>query len=147
MGLLPSAWGANKYLEICVDRFSKFPTVQITTRAAALVIKECLETYITFHAIRRVIRTDQGSGFLAKSICEFCSQQIIRLVFSPIGMHRATGLVERYIHTFRERLMTYSFQTRNPGLKVTLIEILYNIGTTVHQSLGCTPFEAHFGIR
>ena len=116
---------------ICVDRFLKFTTVQITTRTSATVIREFLENYITHHAIPQVIRTDQGSGFVVKSIREFCRQQNIQLIFTPVGRHRATGLVERCKRTFRERLMASSFQSR-----ATLNEILYNIRTTVHQSLG-----------
>ena len=43
LGPLPSTCGANKYLLICVDRFLKFPTNQITTRTTATVIKEFLD--------------------------------------------------------------------------------------------------------
>ena len=38
LGPLFAFWGTNKYLLICVDLFSKFPTVQITTRTTATVI-------------------------------------------------------------------------------------------------------------
>ena len=51
-------------------------------------------------------------------------------------------------HRSRRTLCTYFsgkadglfFSERKPGFN----EILYNIRTTVHQSLGCTLFEAHF---
>ena len=41
--------------------------------------------------------------------------------------------------------MASSFQSSWPNLRETLIEIVYNIRATVHQLLGCTPFEAQFG--
>ena len=64
-----------------------------------------------------------------------------------MGRHKATGLVEGCIRTFRERLMAFSSQSPKPGLRVALNEVLYSIRTAVHQLLGCTPFEAHFGRR
>ena len=62
-----------------------------------------------------------------------------------MGRHRATGLVERCIRTFREKRMAYSFQSSKPVSRVTLNEILFSIRTTVQQSLGFTQFEARFG--
>ena len=44
LGPLTGVWGANKYLSIFVDRFSKFSsTVQVTTHTTATVIREFLE--------------------------------------------------------------------------------------------------------
>ena len=95
LSILPFTWGANKYLLNCVDDFSKIPPVQITTRTTVAVIKQCVENYITVHAIPRVIRTEQGSGIEAESTRQFFTQHNIQLILSSVGMHRATGLVER----------------------------------------------------
>ena len=48
----------------------------------------------------------------------------MHLIFSPVGMHRATGLVERCIRTFRNWRMAYSFQSPKTGLRAALNDTL-----------------------
>ena len=71
--LLP-VWGTIKYLLTYGDRFSKLDSMQITTRTTATVIRDFLENYIALHVIPRAIRTDQGSGFVAKSKRKICTK-------------------------------------------------------------------------
>ena len=109
-GPLPLTWGLKKYLLVCVDRFSKFPSAQITSSTSAKSTVSFLSKYIALHGIPRTIRTDQGSGFISK-VREFCLEHNMKVIFSPVGDHRATGLVERLIRTIKKAL---SHGTRTP---------------------------------
>ena len=128
-GSLPKICFAKKYLLICVDSVSKIPTVQLTTA----VITKLLQKNIIIQAIPRMIRTDQGSGFLAKSISEFCTQNNIKLIFAPAGNHQSTDLVDECVQGFHSKTQ----------MKQVLKEIIHNIRTTAHQQMGCRQFKVH----
>ena len=66
-----SGVGASKYIVICVNQFTKFPNSQGTARTTAVVNKVFMENYIALRAIPRVIPTDQGLGFICKSLRGF----------------------------------------------------------------------------
>ena len=123
-GPLPLVWGTKKYILVCVDRFSKFPSAQITSSTSAKSIINYLSKYITLHAIPRNIRTDQGSGFISKEVREFCHEHNINVIFSPVGDHRATGLVERLIRTIKERLLAMAQERPKPSLESALLKLI-----------------------
>ena len=47
------------------------------TRTTAKVIHESFKNYTALHAIPRAIRPDQWTGFVIKSVGEFCTRLII----------------------------------------------------------------------
>ena len=67
------------------------------------------------------------------------------MIFSPVGDHRATGLVERLIRTIKERLLVMTQERPNSSLESALLKIIKCLRTVTQQSLNCSPFEAHFG--
>ena len=144
-GPLPLVWGTKKYILVCVDRFSKFPSAQITSSTSAKSIINFLSKYIALHGIPRTIRTDQGSGFISQEVREFCHEHNIKVIFSPVGDHRATGLVERLIKTIKERLLVMAQERPKPSLESALLKIIKCLRTVTQQSLNCSPFEAHLG--
>ena len=113
-GPLPIMCGTKKYILKRVDRFLKFPSAQITSSISAKSIINFLRKYISLQGKPRTIRTDQGSGFISKEVREFCQERNINVIFSPVGDHRATDLVERLIRTIKERLMVLAQE--NPKL-------------------------------
>ena len=137
--------GNKKYILVCVDRFSKFSSAQITSSTSAKSIISYLSKYISLHGIPRTIRTDQGSSFISKEVREFCQEHNINVIFSPVGDHRATGLVERLIRTFKERLLVMAQEYPKPSLESALLKLIKCLRTVTQQSLNCSPFEAHFG--
>ena len=144
-GPLPLVWGTKKFILVCVDRFSKFPSAQITSSTSAKSNINFLSKYIALHGIPRTIRTDQGSGFISKDVRTFYYEHNIKVIFSPVGDHRATGLVERLIRTIKERLLVMAQERPKPSLESALLKIIKCLRTVTQQSLNCSPFEAHFG--
>ena len=130
---------------VCIDRFSKFPSAQITSSTSAKSIISFHSKYIPLHGIPRIIRTDQESGFIFKENREFCLEHNIKVIFSPVGDHRATGLVERLIRTIKERLLVMRQEHPKPSLESALLKIIKCLRTVKQQSLNCSPIVAHFG--
>ena len=137
--------GNKKYILVCVDRFLQFPSAQITSSTSAKSIISFFSNNIALHGIPRTIRTDQGSGFISKEVREFCLEHNIKVIFSPVGDHRATGLVERLIRTIKERLLVMAQEHPKPSLESALLKIIKFLITVTQQSLNSSPFEAHFG--
>ena len=133
-GPLPLRWGTKKYVLVCVDRFSKFPSALITSSTSAKSIISFLSKYIALHGIPRTTRTDQGSGFISKQVREFCQEYNINVIFSPVGDHRATDLVERLIRTIKERLLVMAEEYPNSSLETALLKIIKCLRTVKHQS-------------
>ena len=48
-GPLDSHWGTNKYILLCIDQFSKFPSARSTTSTSSKTVIEFLQDYIFFH--------------------------------------------------------------------------------------------------
>ena len=111
---------AKKFILVCVDRCSKFPSAQITSSTSAKSIIRFLSNYIALHGIPKTIWTDQGSGFISKEVREFCLEHDIKVIFSPVGDHRATGLVERLIRTIKERQIVMAQEHPKPSLETAL---------------------------
>ena len=51
-GPLDSYWGSNKYILLCIDRFSNFPSAKITSSTSAKTVIEFLQDY-TFLRIQK----------------------------------------------------------------------------------------------
>ena len=144
-GPLPLVWETKQYILVCTDKFSKFSSAQITSSTSAKSIINFLSKYIALHGIPRTIRTDQRSGFISKEDTEFCHEHNMKVIFSPVGDHRATGLVERLIRAIKERLLVIAQDHPKPSLESASLKIIKCQRAVTKQSLNCSPFEAHFG--
>ena len=71
----PLTWGIKKKIFVCIDRFTKYPLVHITSSTSAKSVINFLRKYTTLHGITRTSRADQGSGFISKDVREFCQEQ------------------------------------------------------------------------
>ena len=132
-GPLPLVWGTKIYILVCVDKFSKFPSAQITSNTSAKSIINFLSKYIALREISRTTRTDQGSGFISKEVREFCHEHNIKVIFSPVVDHRATGLVERLIRTIKERHLVMAQERPKPSLESSLLKIINCLRTVTQQ--------------
>ena len=138
--------GKEQYILTCIDRFSKFPTAKIYNSTNASNVTKFLEKYIDFHGVPRSIRCDQGTCFTSKVFEDFCDRNNIKVIYSPVDDHRATGLVERFIRTLREKLgcMKQSLGS-NFKMKQSIRAIITTLRGLKHRSTHVAPFEAHFG--
>ena len=134
------------YFLACIDRFSKFPTAETFDRANADDILIFLQEYVLLHGIPRSIRLDQARCQTGQQIKAFCSQNNIQLIEAPIHDHRAIGLVERLIHTIKNRLACIKTAVRNQlNVKASINSIFYQLRICRQKTINVSPFEAHFG--
>ncbi len=92
----------------------------------------------------KAIRSDQGTAFTAENMRRWCETKCIQQIFSPIGDHRGTGLVERFIRTLRSRLGACKLETKNQTFRESADKILADIRSCKNATTGKTPYELMF---
>ena len=94
--------------------------------------------------IPKAIRSDQGTAFTAESMRTWCDSKCIQHIFSPIGDHRGTGLVERLIRTVRSRLDTCKLENKPKTFREIVENILLDIRSRENATKNKSPYELMF---
>ena len=116
------------YFLACIDRFSKFATVEVFDRANAEDILKFFQKYVLLHGIPRTIRLGQAQCQIGHQIKAFCNQNNIQLIEAPIQHYRAIGLVERLIQTIKNRLACIKTSVGNHfNLKASINFVIYQL--------------------
>ena len=137
-------WGNSKYLLLCIDRFSKFPSAKVVNNTSASSILSFKTDYCHLHGFPKSIRADHGSCFTSFDFRNVCEKNKIKLILCTVGDHRSNGVVERLIYTVKAKLLALSFNEPKPSLNTAIDKIIWNIHSTKQSSIGCSPFSKHF---
>ena len=92
------------YFLTYIDRYLKYPTVEIFEKANGINVVKFLREYAYKHGIPRTIRLDQATCLVGKQVTNYCNKNNIVILDAPLGDHRAIGLVVRMIQTMKRRL-------------------------------------------
>ena len=143
-GPLDRSWGNAKYLLLCIDRFSKFPSAKVVNNTSTSSILIFMRDYCHLRGFPKSIRADHGSCFTSLDFRNFCEKNNINLILCTVGDHRSNGVVERLIYTVKAKLLAMSFNDPKPSLNTAIDKIIWNIRSTKQSSIGCSPFSKHF---
>ena len=135
------------YFLACIDRFSKFPTVEVFEKANGPNVLKFLDDYIHIHGVPRNTRLDQARCLIGNKVKTFCKQHNINIPTAPANDHRAIGLVEHLIQTIKRRLSCMKLDNRNQSftIKEAKKSIVYQLRICKQKTTNVTPFQAHFG--
>ena len=131
----------------CIDRFSKYPAVEVLDKANGPNVIKFLDEYIQIHGVPRNIRLDQARCIIGYTVKNFCKQHNINIITAPANDHRAIGLVERLIQTTKRRLSCMKLDSRNNTftIKEAIKSIVYQLRICKQKTTNVTSFQAHFG--
>ena len=117
------------YFLACIDRFSKYPTVEVFDKANGPNVLKFLDDYIQIHGVPRNFRLDQARCLIGYKVKNFCKQHNINILTAPANDHRAIGLVERLIQTIKRRLSCMKLDNRNKTftIKAAIKSIIYQL--------------------
>ena len=137
----------DTYFLACIDRFSKYPSVEVFDKANGPNVLKFLDDYIQIHGVPRNIRLDQARCLIGYKVKNFCKQHNINILPAPVNDHRAIGLVERLIQTIKRRLGCMKLDNRNKTftIKEAIKSIVYQLRICKQKTTNVTPFQAHFG--
>ena len=140
-GPLDKIWGNSKYLLLCIDRFSKFPSAKVVNNTSASSILAFTTDYCHFHGFPKSIRVDQGSCFSSNDFRNFCEKNNIKLILRTVGDHRSNGVVERLIYTVKAKLLAMSFNDPKPSLNLAFDKFIWNIRRRNNHPLDALLFQ------
>ena len=137
----------NHYIPVSVDRYSRFPTIQVYKNCDTSTAIEYLEEYCRFQGIPRSIRCDQAQAFEFRDFTVYCKDDNIKLILAPAGDHRATGMVKRLIKPIKRKLgvMTTDPLWSFEDISTTVANIIQSIRLIPNRITKKAPFEAQFG--
>ena len=143
-GPLDSYWGSKKYILLCIDRFSKFPSAKITSSTSSKTVIEFSQEYIFLHGIPYSIRVDHATCFTCQDFKSFCDSNNIKIIFCTVGDHRSNGLVEKLVHTVKIKLLAISKEHDKSTLQNAVSKIIWNLRSSYQSKIKCSPFEIHY---
>ena len=125
----------------CIDRFSKYPTVEVFEKANGPNVIKFLDEYIHIHGVPRNIRLDQARCLIGYKVKNFCKQHNTNIITAPANDHRAIGLVERLTQTIKKRLNFMKLDSRNNTftIKEAIKSIVYQYKQKDHK---CNTFPS-----
>ena len=131
----------------CIDRFSKYPTVEVFDKTNGPKVIKLLDEYIQKHGVPRNIRLDQARCLIGYKVKKFCKLNNNNIILAPANGHRAIGLEERLIQTIKRRLRCMKLDNRNNPfiIKEAIKSIVYQLRICKQKKTNITPFQAHFG--
>ena len=104
--------------------------------------------FIENHEIPRSIRLDQAKCLVANQVKTSGNKNNIDIIETPVNNHRAIGLVERLIHTIKNRFACINEEKSSANA----FHVKHALKIKIHQLRICkqrtkmiSTFEAHFG--
>ena len=142
-GPIRSKSRGNVYILVAIDRFSKWPTVQICKNTYSQTVIKFLMKYCADNGTPQTIRTDNGSCSKSKEFKEYCNGENITRIRCTPKLHTGTGLVERTIRTIKS--LTRANLEDDLTFEESVNKAIKTIRQTQHSTLKMTPFQLHYG--
>ena len=98
------------------------------------------------HGVSLTIRLDQAKCLVGIQIRKNCHEKNISILDTPVGDHRAIGLVERMVQTIKSRLSCMPAERKNTfSISFAIKSIISDLRLTKQTTTKITPFEVNFG--
>jgi len=132
----------SEYLLVVVDRYSRFPEVEIvhSTRASTVIPK--LDKIFSVHGIPDIIISDNGPPFNGDEYTRYLKALGIEAKFSTPYWPQGNATVERFMQPLGKALKTAKVEGR--PWKQELNRFLLQYRTTPHCTTGVPPSELLF---
>ena len=137
-GPLPS----GDYLLVVIDRYSRFPEVEIVRSTKASVVIPKLDKIFSVHGIPETVKTDNGPPFSSDDFDRYLKTLGITFEPSTPCWPQANGEVERFNQPLGKALQTAV--TEGKVWRQELYRFLLQYRTTPHSTTKVAPCELMF---
>ena len=126
---------------IAIDRFSKWPTVNIFKTAKTKQVAHFLSSNFNLYGIPDKNKSDRGGAIVSKEYREFCKNRNIKFEYCTPRVHTGNGAVERAMQTLNNLIIA----NLEDGISLTesVNRALRVMRFTIHTGLKLTLFELH----
>ncbi|XP_065058440.1 uncharacterized protein K02A2.6-like [Rhopilema esculentum] len=137
-GPLPS----NEYLLVVVDRYSRYPEVEVVKSTKASCVIPKLDKMFATHGIPVAIKTDNGPPFSSEELRRYCNALNIKHEFSTPYWPQANGEVERFNQPLEKALQTAAIEGK--VWRQELQRFLLQYRSTPHCTTKVAPSQLLF---
>ena len=137
-GPLPS----NEYLLVVIDRYSRFPDVEIVHSTKASVVIPKLDKIFVVHWIPKIMKSDNGPPFNGEEYKRYLNALGIKPEFYTPLWPQGNSAVERFMRPLGKALKTAKIEGR--PWKQELNRFLLQYRTTPHATTGVPSAELIF---
>ena len=137
-GPLPS----GEYLLVVIDRYSRFPEVEIVKSTKASVVIPKLDRIFSVHGIPHILKTDNGPPFNGEEYRNYAKTLGIKLEFSTPLWPKGNAEAERFMQPLGKAIKTATIEQR--PWKQEMNRFLLQYRTSPHCSTGVPPAELLF---
>ena len=129
----------------CVDCFSKFAFARMLPNKTAVQVAKALRSVIAENgSAPSVIRTDNGSEFIAKEFQNACKEFGIKHVTGDSYSPKQQSMIERFNRTLKMAVYKYQSQWNIPKLSdEDLQKIMSNYNSCKHGTTKQAPVQLH----
>ena len=146
LGPYPRSKRNNTQLLVIVDHFSRFPFLKPMPKATAeRVVKYMKEEIFCVYGIPESIHTDNGKQFVSKEFQALLQKYGIRHIRTAIHAPQSNAS-ERLNQSILAAIRSYIKEDHTEWDK-NLPEITTALRSSMHESIGTTPYLAVFGHR
>jgi len=121
---------------VFVDANSKWPEVFCVSSTTTQVVSQTLEETFARHGIPEQLVSDNVRQFTSDEFHEFMKVFNIKHVTSSPYHARSNGEAERFIRTFKEKMLASELP-----LQRRLLQFLFHYRSTPHSTTGVSPWE------
>ena len=140
IGPLPPTPGKNIYVQVVVDRFSKFCIAYPTTSLdAETTTAEFIERVVLAEGIPTYLQSDNGTSYKNSKFRNMTSTLNIKHVFSSAYRPKSNGQAERYVKTLSEGMRAFCEEHQDTW-DVFLPHLVFSLNNTESSTTGYTPF-------
>ena len=144
-GPLPITPDNNRYILVVVDHFSKFCIAKAVPDLTAIsTAKFVFDDVICKFGMPRSLISDHGKNFKSVLFAQLCNLCQIKTCNSTFYHPEGNGLVERMNKTLKQILTMY-VNASHSNWDVHLQAAVSAYNTSLHKSIGCSPYEVVFG--
>ena len=132
----------GEYLLVVIDRYSRFPEVEIVSSTKAPVIIPRLDKIFAVHGIPAILRSDNGPPFNGEEYSRYLQTLGIKAEWSTLKWPQGNATVERFMQPLGKALKTAKLDGR--PWRQELQRFLLHYRTTPHRTTGVPSAELLF---
>ena len=133
----------HKILFTVIDYNSRYPFAMPVNATTAQNAIQALRILFAQFGFPRVIISDNGPAFTSAEFSDFCAKAGVVHHFSAPYYPQSNGVVERFHGTLKHRLL--KLLNDDVSFERALLQCLYDIRSSVNESIGASPFARLFG--
>ena len=140
IGPLPETPGKNKYIQVVVDRFSKYCIAYPTTKLdAETTTAEFIEKVVLSEGTPTYLQSDNGTSYKNRKFKNMTDTLGIKHVFSSAYRPKSNGQAERYVKTLSEGMRLFCMDHQDTW-DIYLPHLVFSINNAESSTTGYSPF-------